>query len=80
MEPLALPIRARLSRYTGARTARLTDAYRASRAAGFFAVLLALGGGLVLLYSRPGRAAGLARAIPSRLHRGGDRVRAARRR
>jgi signal transduction histidine kinase len=39
VEPLALPIRARLSRYTGARTARLTDAYRASRAAGFFAVL-----------------------------------------
>ena len=31
-------------------------------------------------YQPPGRAAGSARAIPSRLHRGGDRVRAARRR
>jgi hypothetical protein len=29
-------------------------------------------------YPRPGRASASARAIPSRLHRGGDRVRAAR--
>ena len=69
MEPLALPIRARLSRYAGTRTARLTGQCRVSRLAGFSAVLFAMGGGLVLFVSSVEQAAGSARAVPSRLPR-----------
>jgi hypothetical protein len=48
VEPLALPVRARFVRLREARTARLTGGCRASRAGRFSAVLLQLGGGLVL--------------------------------
>ena len=54
MEPLALPVRARLSRYTGARTARLTGECHAFPGGRFCAVLLALGGGLVLFVPAAG--------------------------
>ena len=43
-----------LSRYAGTLTARLTGACRASRSAGFSAVLLQLGGGLVVFVPAPG--------------------------
>ena len=81
MEPLALPIRARfvpfrghpdcssdwcMPRIPGGRFLRRSA--RAGRA------------GWSCSYPRPGRAAGLARAVPSRPQPGGDGVRAARRR
>jgi hypothetical protein len=53
---------------------------RASRPAGSAPFCSRWAAGWSCSYPRPGRASGSARAIPSMLHRGGDRVRAARRR
>ena len=54
MEPLALPIRARFVPLCGHPPARLTGVCHASRATGFFAVLLALGSRLVLFVPAAG--------------------------
>jgi hypothetical protein len=80
VEPLASPIRARFVPFRAPRTARLADVCQASRADGSAPCCSRWAAGWSCSYPRPGRASGSARAIPPRLHRGGDRVPAARRR